>query len=51
MDISLDILPYLQYIARNGWLYQDVKDEKIEKETIEERNELDVLKTIGELLF
>jgi len=51
MDLSLDILPYLQYIAKNGWLYQDIKDEKIEKETIEERNELDVLKTIGELLF
>jgi hypothetical protein len=51
MDLSLDILPYLQYIAKNGWLYQDIKDEKIEKETIEERNELNVLKTIGELLF
>jgi hypothetical protein len=51
MDISLDILPYLQYIARNGWLYQDIKEEKIEKETIEERNELLVLKTMGEILF
>lgn len=51
MDLTLDILPYLQYIAKNGWLYQDVKDEKIEKETIEERNELNVLKTIGEFLF
>jgi hypothetical protein len=51
MDISLDILPYLQYIARNGWLYQDIKDEKIETETIEERNELLVLKTMGEILF
>ena len=51
MDLTLDILPYLQYIAKNGWLYQDVKDEKIEKETIDERNELTVLKTIGEILF
>jgi hypothetical protein len=51
MDLTLDILPYLQYIAKNGWLYQDVKDEKIEKETIDERNELNVLKTIGEFLF
>jgi len=51
MDLTLDILPYLQYIAKNGWLYQDIKDEKIEKETMEERNELNVLKTIGELLF
>jgi len=51
MDLSLDILPYLQYIAKNGWLYQDVKEEKIEKESIDERNELNVLKTIGEFLF
>lgn len=51
MDLILDILPYLQYIAKNGWLYQDVKEDTIEKETIEERNELNVLKTIGEFLF
>ena len=51
MDLSLDILPYLQYIAKNGWLYQDIKEDKIEKDTIEERNELLVLKTMGEILF
>ena len=51
MDISLDILPYLTYLSKNGWYYEDINEEKIEKESMEERSEMNILKMIGNCLF